>query len=284
MRQVRSMWIAITFLVTLGLASAEAQNLDRVFGNTKGAFVLYDLRNNRYVRHNEPRCRRRFTPASTFKIPNTLIGIETGVVRGADFVIPWNRQKYPNEGRPAIAPFVHWWQEHTLRSAMKYSVLWYYIEIAERVGAQRMQKYVRQFRYGNGDTSGGIDQFWRNSTLRISADEQVDFLQRFYTGKLNVSGRSTEIVKDILLLEQAATYKLSGKTGAAPLDNGGTLAWFVGYLERESDVYFFALNMDGANYEAIRDERINLTKRILTELGYLPNEHRSQYGLQDFGY
>ena len=132
-----------------------------------------------------------------------------------------------------------------------------------------MQRYVSQFRYGNGDTSGGIEQFWRNSTLRISADEQVDFLRRFHTEELSVSKRSTEIVKDIILLEETATYRLSGKTGAAPSGNG-TLAWFVGYLERDGNVYFFALNMDGANYEAIRDERINLTKRILTELGYLP--------------
>jgi beta-lactamase class D len=236
----------------------------------EGAFVLYDLKNDRYVRYNEPRCRRRFTPASNFKIPNSLIGLETGVVRNADFLISWNSQRYPPERRPNTEPFIHWWQDHTLRSAIRYSVVWYYIEIARQVGAQRMQKYVTQFRYGNRDTSGGIEQFWRNSSLQISADEQVDFLRRFYTGQLPVSRSSTEIVKDIILLEQTATYRLSGKTGAAPRENGGTLAWFVGYLEREGNVYFFALNMDGASYEAIRDERINLTKRILAELGYLP--------------
>ncbi|HKO41988.1 MAG TPA: penicillin-binding transpeptidase domain-containing protein [Pyrinomonadaceae bacterium] len=260
----------LLFLAATGYAQSEAQNLKRVFGKTKGAFVLYDSKNNRNVRRNESRCRRRFTPASTFKIPNSLIGLETGVVRDADFVIRWDRERYPNEGRPATAPFIHWWQDHTLRSAMKYSVVWYYIEIATQVGAHRMEKFVTQFHYGNEDTSGGIDQFWRNSSLQISADEQVDFLKRFYNGQLGVSGGSTAIVKDILLLEQTATYKLSGKTGAAPLASGGTLAWFVGYLERDGNVYFFALNMDGANYQAIREERIDLTKRILAELGYLP--------------
>jgi len=270
MKPVRLACLLLMFLLSIGLVQAHAQNLKRVFGNTKGAFVLYDLKNNRYVRHNESRGRRRFTPASTFKIPNSLIGLETAVVRDADFMIAWDRERYPNEGRPAIAPFIHWWQDHTLRSAMKYSAVWYYVEIATRVGAQRMEKYVTQFRYGNADTSGGIAQFWRNSTLQISADEQVEFLRRFYTGQLNVSSRSTAIVKEIMLLEETPTYKLSGKTGAAPLEKGGTLAWFVGYLERDGNVYFFALNMDGANYEAIREERINLTKRILTELAYLP--------------
>lgn len=261
--------VCVLFLVIIATSEVEAQNLNRIFGNTKGAFVLYDLKNKRYVRHNESRCRQRFTPASTFKIANSLIGVETGVVRDAEFVISWDPQRYPDE-RPKIAPFIHWWQDQTLRSAMKYSVLWYYIEIARRVGAQRMQKYVSQFHYGNTDTSGGLEQFWRNSTLAISADEQVDFLRRLYAGQLPVSRRSTEIVKDIMLLEETPTYKLRGKTGAAPTDNG-TLAWFVGYLERKDNVYFFALNMEGANYEAIRDERINLTKRILTELGHLPN-------------
>ncbi|HEY5883916.1 MAG TPA: penicillin-binding transpeptidase domain-containing protein [Pyrinomonadaceae bacterium] len=260
----------LLLLLVMGLAEADAQNLKRVFGKTNGAFVLYDLKNNRFVRHNESRCRRRFTPASTFKIPNALIGLETGVVRDAEFVMRWDRERYPSEGRPATAPFIHWWQDHTLRSAMKYSALWYYIEVAKQVGAHRMEKYVGQFRYGNEDTSGGIDQFWRNSSLQISADEQVDFLRRLYTGQLPVSSRSTAIVKDILLLEQTPTYKFSGKTGAAPLANGGTFAWFVGYLERDSNVYFFALNMDGANYQAIREERIDLTKRVLAELGYLP--------------
>ena len=271
MKLVRPACLLLMLLVSIGTKEANAQNLNRVFGNTEGAFVLYDLKNNRYVHHNKVRCRRRFTPASTFKIPNSLIGLETGVVRDADFVISWNRQQYPAEDRPKIEPFIHWWQNHTLRSAMKYSVLWYYIEVARQVGAQRMRSYVTQFRYGNGDTSGGIEQFWRNSSLRISAEEQIDFLRRFYTEQLSVSKRSTDIVKDILLLEQTANYRLSGKTGAAPKENGGTFAWFVGYLEREGNVYFFALNMDGANYEAIRDERINLTKRVLTELGYLPS-------------
>ncbi|HKO96510.1 MAG TPA: penicillin-binding transpeptidase domain-containing protein [Pyrinomonadaceae bacterium] len=263
-------FISLTLLLSIGVAEATAQNLSRIFDKTEGAFVLYDLKNKRYVRHNEERCRRRFTPASTFKIPNSLIGLETNVVRDAEHMVAWDRQRYSDEGRPNIAPFNEWWRDHTLRSAMRYSVVWYYMELARKVGAPGMQKYVKQFRYGNGDTSGGIEQFWRNSSLQISADEQVDFLRRFYAGQLSVSRRSTEIVKDILLLEETAAYKLSGKTGAAPLENGGTLAWFVGYLEREGNVYFFALNMDGANYEAIRDERINLTKRILTELGYLP--------------
>lgn len=98
MKRVGIACLSSMFLLSIGVAEADAQNLDRIFGNTQGAFVLYDLRNNRYVRHNEARCRRRFTPASTFKIPNSLIGLETGVVRDADFLISWDRQRYPDQG------------------------------------------------------------------------------------------------------------------------------------------------------------------------------------------
>jgi beta-lactamase class D len=176
------------------------------------------------------------------------------------------------------APFVHWKQDHTLRSAIKYSVVWYYRELAKRVGQERMKKYVSDFGYGNQDISGGINSpnlfeaFWLNSSLRISADEQIEFLKKFYAGKLPVAERSTNIVKDILVLEKTDQYTLSGKTGGGALPKGKSLGWFVGYVETKGNVYFFATNIEGANYAAIRDRRIELTKQILRELGHLPKQ------------
>src|SRR5215211_7937208 len=176
-----------------------APDLSPFFKDTTGAFVLYDQKNDRYLRYNEQRCRERFSPKSTFKIPNSLIGLESGVIKDAEFVIPWNRQKYPPQDNWNTEPFKHWGQDHTLRSAIKYSVVWYYRELALRVGAARMKKLVKAFDYGNYDVSGAIDNFWLGGPLRISADEQVEFLKKFYAGRLPVSRRSTEIVKDILV-------------------------------------------------------------------------------------
>jgi beta-lactamase class D len=254
----------------------QAQDLSKFFKNTKGAFVLYDLKNERYLRHNPARCRERFSPFSTFKIPNSLIGLDTNVITDADFLIRWEPQKYPMQSDWTVAPFVHWKQDQTLRSAIKYSVVWYYRELAKRVGQERMKKYVSDFEYGNQDISGGLNSpslfeaFWLNSSLRISADEQIEFLKKFYAGKLPVAERSTNIVKDILVLEKTDRYTLSGKTGGGSLPNGKSLGWFVGYVETNGNVYFFATNIEGANYAAIRDRRIELTKEILKELGYLP--------------
>jgi beta-lactamase class D len=214
--------------------------LSSTFKNTTGAFVLYDTNKDQYVRYNEERCRQRFSPKSTFKIPNSLIGLDTGVIADADFVIPWNREKYPPEDNWNQEPFNHWAQDQTLRSAIKYSVVWYYKELALRVGEQSMKKYVRSFDYGNQDVSGAIDNFWLNGTLKISADEQVEFLKKFYTERLPVSKRSARIVKDILVLEKTPAYTLSGKTGGGPIAEGTYIGWFVGYLEADGNAFVFA--------------------------------------------
>jgi beta-lactamase class D len=233
-----------------------------------GAFVLYDLKRDRYVRYNEARCRERFSPFSTFKIPNSLIGLDSGVITDAEFVIKWEPKKYPAFNRETL-PFSAWWQDQTLRTALRRSVVWYYRELALRVGEERMRDYVRRLHYGNEDATGPLNGFWLGSTLKISADEQVDFLRRFYREELPVSKRATATVKDILALEETPDYKLSGKTGGGALGEKRYLGWFVGYVETKGDTYFFATQIEGPTYLSIRDERIAVTKRILAGLGYI---------------
>jgi beta-lactamase class D len=106
--------------------------------------------------------------------------------------------------------------------------------------------------------------------LKISADEQIEFLKAFYAERLPVSKRSIDIVKDILVLEKTPTYILRGKTGGGSIAEGKYIGWFVGYVERNGDVYFFATNIEGSSFDAIRDKRVEITKHIMTQLGYLP--------------
>ncbi|HEV2914565.1 MAG TPA: penicillin-binding transpeptidase domain-containing protein [Pyrinomonadaceae bacterium] len=247
------------------------QDLDSYFKETEGCFVLYDLKRDHYTRYNEARCRERFNPKSTFKIPNSLIGLETGVIRDADFLIPWDKQKYPPDGWDT-EPFIQWKRDHTLRTAFQNSVVWYYRELAQRVGAERMKKYVTAFNYGDRNISGPIDYFWLNNTLKISADEQVEFLKKFYLYKLAVARRSVDIVREIMVREQTPGYRLSGKTGGGALESGRFIGWFVGYVETGGDTYFFATNIEGPTYLSIRDKRIDLTKQILSGLNVLPKQ------------
>jgi beta-lactamase class D len=233
-----------------------------------GAFVLYDLKRGRHLRYNEARCRERFSPFSTFKIANSLIGLDSGVITDAEFVIKWDEKKYPAFDRDTL-PFSAWWQDQTLRTAFKRSVVWYYRELALRVGEKRMKEYVGKIGYGNGDASGPLNGFWLNSSLKISADEQVDFLRRLYKEELPVSKRSVGIVKEIMTLEETPDYRLSGKTGGGPLGENRFLGWFVGYVETKDNTYFFATEIEGPTYLSVRDERIALTKRILAGLGHM---------------
>jgi beta-lactamase class D len=248
--------------------SQEIVDLSAHLAGLDGAFVLYDRGADRYVRHNPERAARRFSPCSTFKIPNTLIALDTGVATGADFAIPWDRERDPPEP---------WWDElgldwkrdHTLASAFRNSVVWYYQEVARRIGKDRMDDYLARFDYGNRDTSAGIDRFWLTGSLEISADEQVEFLQRFYDGRLGVSKSATRTAKEIFVLERGDGWTLSAKTGSGNPAGGRALGWLVGYVERGSKVSFLALHLQGADAKLVRETRVPAAKAILKELGAL---------------
>jgi beta-lactamase class D len=203
-----------------------------------------------------------------------LIGLESGVIKDADFVINWDREKYPPQANWDQEPFRHWGKDQTLRSAFKYSVVWYYRELALKVGLPQMKKYVESFNYGNKTISARADNFWLDDSLKISADEQIEFLQAFYNNQLPVSKRSIDILKEIMVFEKTPEYTLSAKTGGGPIAENTVLGWYVGYLETKGNVYFFALNIDGATFAEIRDKRIEMTKQILSELELLPRQEK----------
>lgn len=236
--------------------------LEKNFQGFKGAFSLYDLNSNQYLRYNPERCAEQFIPASTFKITNSLIGLETGVIPDENYVIKW-------DGIQNVIP--SWNQDNTLETAIQNSVVWYYQELARRVGKEKMQHYVDAARYGNQNISGRIDTFWLEGELRISADEQVEFLKRLYKGDLPFSQKSINIVKEILVLEEAESYKLSGKTGSGQRITPH-VGWFVGYLEANGNVYFFATNLESASPDGLANGDLarKISLDILRELGLLP--------------
>jgi beta-lactamase class D len=214
-----------------------------------GTFVV--LSGGRTIRHDPKRAATRFSPASTFKIPHALIALETGVATDAEFRLPWS-------GRVPEGEFwrASWSRDHTLRTAMRESVVWYFQETARRIGSERMRTWVDRFGYGNRDISGKIDRFWLDGPLRISADEQVEFLRAFHEGRLGVSERAGSIVREILILERNREYVLSGKTGTTRRQPSDTiLAWLVGYVERDERTHFFAMNLDCPSFEACEPER-----------------------------
>ena len=253
------------------VARERVADLGRFFAGgapVEAAFVLRNGRTGEVVRHGPPRAAERLLPASTFKVPHTLIALETGVVSDADFVIPFDASRKRDGFWPD-----DWSRDHTLRSAFQGSVYWYYQETARRIGPKRMAEALKRFGYGNESLAGGVDAFWLEGGLRISADEQVLFLQRMNEGRLGVSGRSLEVLRSIMVLERGPGYTLRGKTGTADVTPTRELAWLVGFVERADETWYFALNLEG---EEVWERwgpgaaRRQLVSSLLRELGVLP--------------
>lgn len=228
--------------------------------HVEGAFVLYDLNANHTIRYNPQRCAEQFLPASTYKIVNALIALETGIAPDANYVIKWNGQQYP---------VTEWNHDQTLRSAMQYSVVWYFQELARREGQETIQKYIDKIGYGNRSIGGSANAFWLDGNLRISADEQINLLVRLYKDDLPFSRRNVEIVKGILVREKNDAYTLRAKPGSTT-QNDIAFGWYIGYIEKDSDVYFFATNISSpTSNPQFSEAREAITRNILKELGIL---------------
>lgn len=245
-------------------------------GITKGCFILRDNNHEAIHYYNKERCLERFSPASTFKIFNSLVALETAVAPDEQYTIAWDSI---DRGMP------EWNRDLNMREAIKVSAVPYYQELARRIGAARMQQYLDTMNYGNANMGGKIDEFWLNDSLQISADEQVGFVKRLYFAELPASERSQRIVRSMILQEETPAYKLYYKTGWA-MRTGKNLFWVVGFVERiqhvkenaksmnKSDIrmypYFFALNFEPpagdttTNWPAVR---VDILKDLLKDFG-----------------
>jgi beta-lactamase class D len=182
-------------------------------------------------------CSTRLSPASTYKIPHALIGLETGAIT-ATSVEKWDGVRHPDQPK--------WNLDHTVFSAMKPSVLWFFQRMAPRIGAERAHEWLQRFAYGNTDTGGPITQYWINGRLRISPDEQLVFLTKFYGGALPVKQDYVDRLREAMLqapgtVENARGVhtldaawgpgiKLNSKTGATTIESGESVSWLVGQL------------------------------------------------------
>ncbi len=233
--------------------------------NVEGSFALYDPKADRYIFYHQDQFKKTFSPASTFKICNSLIGLETGVIKDESFVIPWD----------SVMRNPVWNKDHDLKTAFANSTVWYYQELARRVGGKRMKYWLDKANYGNADTSGGIDKFWLEGGLRVSPYQQIDFLQRLHENQLPFSNRSTEILKKIMVDKVTSSYVLRGKTGWGGQDHK-EIGWFVGWLENTGQVYYFSnmvqmpdTSTNYVNFDAARKE---IVYKILNDLKLTSND------------
>jgi beta-lactamase class D len=226
---------------------------------TAGTFVGYKIDDYLIIASDKDRSGEAKPPASTFKIANSLIALETGVVEDPDKdVFKWDGVTRSIEA---------WNHDHTMRSAIAVSAVPVYQEIARRIGEARMQKYVDLLEYGNRNIGGGIDQFWLTGDLRIDPVQQIDFVDRLRRGALPISKRSQDLVRDILPVTKVGEVTIRAKSGLLGAETGKpSLGWMVGWAEKGSAQTVFALNMDCPEPRHIAD-RMTLTQACLRDIG-----------------
>ncbi len=200
-----------------------------------GSILIFDTKKNIYYSNNFDRCRKGFLPASTFKIPNSIIALETGVVESDSSILKW-------DGKKRRLPV--WEKDLSLRDAFHVSCVPCYQEIARKIGPQRMRTYLDKFEYGKIIfDSTTIDMFWLEGPSEINQFQQIEFLQKLYKSTLPVSEKTIATMKRLMVIEENENYKLSGKTGWA-IRNENNYGWFVGYIEKGKDVYYIATNIE----------------------------------------
>ncbi|MCA9395799.1 MAG: class D beta-lactamase [Candidatus Omnitrophica bacterium] len=260
MTYVKTFVFILCFFLSMSVFSS-AQEIDKsFFKNYDTALVIYKRSVGSTINVNLDRSAQRLPPCSTFKIYNTLIGLELGLIKGADD--PW----YEWDG-------VHrdidgWNQNLTLREAFRVSAVPAYQILARQVGVARMKQYVGALNYGTKDISAGIDIFWLsragNASIAISADEQVVLLNQFLDGNLPFSEKNVAILRDVMQVLKTEKGTLYGKTGSG-MDSKGNwfLGWFVGFLESGDEAYVFACNItrgDSPSGKAAREIVENVFK------------------------
>jgi beta-lactamase class D len=202
-------------------------------------------------------CDSGYIPASTFKIPHSLIALEEGIIKDTLQIIRWDGYEWPGKS---------WNQDQTLKTAMKYSCVWVYSKFAEQIKTGTYYKYINAFDYGNKDLTGQRNRFWLAGLLRISANQQIEFLSMFYNYNLPISRQYVDIVKNILVLEKSDSYKLSGKAGGGMLNDNDYIMWLVGYVEKAHNTYYYALNFKTSDFEKTSIARYEIAKDILMQL------------------
>ncbi len=230
----------------------------------KGTFGLYNNGSDQFTIYNLSRFKdSAYLPASTFKIVNSLIGLEIGRVRDEKMVIKWDG---------VVRSVSEWNRDLTMDSAFKLSAVPYYQEVARRIGKDTMQLWLDSVAYGQRYGKfriGKIDTFWLDNTLKITADEELGLVKKLYFDQLPFQKRSMRVVKDVMIMEKNSNYTLAYKTGWGHKENGNSLGWIVGWVEENRHPHFFAMNIEGAADMDMPPIRMNILKGILSQLGYL---------------
>ena len=270
--KARIVAMLFSFLPFISITHAQEKHQERAdWGryftevNAKGTIVIADERTVIQATsvYDETRAKQRYSPASTYKIPHTLMALDAGAVRDEFQVFRWDG---------VVRSFAAHNQDQNLRSAMRNSTIWVYEKFAKEIGEAKgkdgARDYLRKLNYGNADPTTARGNYWVDGNLAISAHEQISFLKKLYRNELQFRVEHQRLVKDIMIVEDGRDWILRAKTGWE-----GRMAWWVGWVEWPNGIngpVFFALNIDTPNRMEDLHKREDIVRAILKSIAALP--------------
>ena len=235
--------------------------------NVTGCFALLDNGTGKFTIYNLRRYRdSSYLPASTFKIVNSLIGLQTGKISNDSMIIKWDGIKRPVDA---------WNKDLTWYDAFRVSSVPWFQELARRIGKDTMQHWLDSLKYGaKTDTEKviiktRIDTFWLDNSLKILPDQELGLVKQLYFDQLPFFKTNQEAVKRAMLFENNANYRLAYKTGWGFNEQGHHIGWMLGWVEENNHPYFFVLNIESTdpNFD-MPTVRMKMLKDILKQLGF----------------
>ena len=226
-----------------------------LFNNGNGQFTIYNL-----ARYRDS----AFLPASTFKIINSLIGLQTGIITNDSMVIKWDGVQRSNP---------EWNKDLNMYQAFRVSAVPYYQEVARRIGKDTMQHWLDSLAYGTKNIRSAIDTFWLDNSLQVTPDEQLGVVKRLYFNQLPFFNNYQLMVKNAMLFEDKPTHMLSYKTGLGYKEDGTPVTWVIGWIEENRHPYFFVLNMETKDKNVdLKTARMTVLRNILTQLNFFKGQ------------
>lgn len=254
--------LVLSIFIFTWLLNGEELLIDKIFQdhNINGTIIISSLDGDEEYVYNKSRSKERFVPASTFKILNTLIALDESAIPDHKTIIDWDGE---DKGLSL------WNQDMSIETAFKTSCICFYQEIAKRIGNVNYLKHLKKIHYGNEKTGYELISFWLQGDLKISAREQIDFLKKLYSDQLPYKKENLKLVKDLMIDEQNQKFTIRAKTGWATRIRN-QIAWYVGYVEANDSVWFFATNIDVKDAKDVNYRR-EITLQALSKLGIIRN-------------
>ena len=234
------------------------------FNGLNGTAVVYDPSNRRYTVYNQKLAETRSSPCSTFKIISSLIALENGIILPEDSTRTWSGERFWNED---------WNKDIDVREAFRTSCVWYFRQVIDDIGKDRMQKELEKLQYGNCDISDwegslntnnnnrALTGFWIESSLRISPKEQTEVMERIFGGNSDYSEETQNQLKQVMLVpeQERADLSLYGKTGMGKANGVVVDAWFTGIAESTEGTIYFCVRLG-------ETEELNVSSTVAKEI------------------